>query len=171
MGPPLTLELLATPAAVPRLRGALRAYGIDVRLCVSELVTNVVRHVGEGVPVTVRVWRDGGRVRVGVTDPEPGALPVLCGAPGAEAESGRGLVLLDALAVRWGVDREPGCKTVWCELFASDAEDGEDGEDGQDGKDGENSEDGVDGQDGATAERSGRRGPSAGALGHPSARS
>ncbi|MGM1076061.1 ATP-binding protein [Streptomyces sp. H28] len=148
VGPPLTLELLATPAAVPRLRGALRAYGIDVRLCVSELVTNVVRHVGEGVPVTVRVWRDGGRVRVGVTDPEPGVLPVLCGASDAEAESGRGLVLLDALAVRWGVDRGPGCKTVWCELFAEDAEDG-----------------------GTTAERSGRRSPSAGALGHPSARS
>ncbi|MGW6295608.1 ATP-binding protein, partial [Streptomyces sp. NPDC055058] len=134
VGPPLTLESLATPAAVSGLRRALRPYGVDVQLCVSELVTNVVRHVGEGVPVTVRVWRDGGRVRVGVTDPEPGVLPVLCGASGAEAESGRGLVLLDALAVRWGVDREPGCKTVWCELFTEDG--------------------------GRTAERSGRRGPS-----------
>ncbi|MFE7235301.1 hypothetical protein ACWCRF_15605 [Streptomyces sp. NPDC002405] len=26
--------------------------------------------------------------------------------------------LLDALSVRWGVDRWPGGKTVWCELAA-----------------------------------------------------
>ncbi|MFJ8592787.1 ATP-binding protein [Streptomyces sp. NPDC093598] len=154
MRPVVTLELLATPAAVSGVRRALRAHGIDVQLCASELVTNVIRHVGEGVPVTVRVWRDGGRVRLGVTDPDPRALPVLVGevgevgavGVGAEAESGRGLALLDALAVRWGVEQEAGRKTVWCELFA---------------------EAGTP----KTPEHSGRRGPSAGALGHPSARS
>ncbi|MGW8992331.1 ATP-binding protein [Streptomyces zhihengii] len=34
----------------------------------------------------------------------------------AVAESGRGLALLEALAVRWGVERRAGGKTVWCEL-------------------------------------------------------
>ncbi|MFF8671022.1 ATP-binding protein [Streptomyces sp. NPDC015242] len=118
--PVVTLELLASPAEVSAVRRALRPLGIDVQLCASELVTNVIRHVGEGVPVTVRVWEEeGGRVRLGVTDPDPRALPVLVGAgtPAAQAESGRGLALLDALAVRWGVEQEAGRKTVWCELF------------------------------------------------------
>ncbi|MFF5963753.1 ATP-binding protein [Streptomyces collinus] len=145
MPPVVTLELLATPAAVSGVRRALRAHGIDVQLCASELVTNVIRHVGEGVPVTVRVWEEeGGRVRLGVTDPDPRALPVLVGAVGADDESGRGLALLDALAVRWGVEQEAARKTVWCELLFGVPE---------------------------TPERPGRRRPSAGALGHSSARS
>ncbi len=147
MRPVVTLELLAVPAEVSGVRRALRSYGIDVQLCASELVTNVIRHVGDGAPVTVRVWREeGGRVRLAVTDPDPRALPVLVAAAGAEAESGRGLALLDALAVRWGVEQEAGRKTVWCELFAQAGAPG-------------------------TPERPGRRNPSAGALGQASARS
>ncbi|MFF7374204.1 ATP-binding protein [Streptomyces massasporeus] len=150
MRPVVTLELLATPAEVSAVRRALRPLGIDVQLCASELVTNVIRHVREGAPVTVRVWElEGGRVRLGVTDPEPRALPVLVAA-GAEAESGRGLALLDALALRWGVEQEAGRKTVWCELF-TDAE----------------TTVGIPN----TPERPGRQEASAGALGHSSARS
>ncbi|WP_330288872.1 ATP-binding protein [Streptomyces sp. NBC_00576] len=118
-------ELLAVPKAVPELRRAVRewfgedAYGRvggDVQLCVTELVGNVVRHVGEGTPVSVRVGCvDGARIRVAVGDPDPRALPVLLSATGAD-ESGRGLALLGALAVRWGVEVEAGGKTVWCEL-------------------------------------------------------
>lgn len=104
------------------------------------------------ISVTVRVWRDGQRVRLAITDPDPRALSVLVAAAGAEAESGRGLALLDALAVRWGVEQEAGRKTVWCALF-SDAGAGT----------------GADTPD--TPERPGRREPSAGALGHSSARS
>jgi anti-sigma regulatory factor (Ser/Thr protein kinase) len=38
-------------------------------------------------------------------------------APDAEAESGRGLLLVEALATRWGVaPRLPVGKTVWCEV-------------------------------------------------------
>ncbi|MFJ7339189.1 ATP-binding protein [Streptomyces sp. NPDC101110] len=154
MRPVLTLELLATPAEVSGVRRALRPHGTDVQLCASELVTNVIRHVGEGVPVTVRVWRDGQRVRLGTTDPDPRALPVLVAAAGADAESGRGLALLDALAVRWGVEQEAGRKTVWCELF-SDAETIAVTAAGAP----------------KTPERPGRRRQSAGALGQSSARS
>ncbi|MFE9027179.1 ATP-binding protein [Streptomyces iakyrus] len=151
MRPVVTLELLATPAEVSRVRRALGPLGIDVQLCASELVTNVIRHVGEGVPATVRVWEEeGGRVRVGVTDPDPRALPVLVAAAGAEAESGRGLALLDALALRWGVEQEAGRKTVWCELL-TDAE----------------TIAGIP----DTPERPGRQEASAGALGQASARS
>ncbi|MFF3375883.1 ATP-binding protein [Streptomyces sp. NPDC002680] len=110
-------ELLAVPKAVPELRSAVREwFGEDVQLCVTELVGNVIRHVGEGVPVAVRVARvDGARVRVEVDDPDPRALPVLLSATGAD-ESGRGLALLGALAVRWGVEVDAEGKTVWCEL-------------------------------------------------------
>ncbi|MEU6281465.1 ATP-binding protein [Streptomyces sp. NPDC047028] len=95
------LRLLATPKAVPELRHHLREHGFDVRLCATELLANVIRHVGEGTPVTVRVIGapGRGRTRVEVTDPDPWALPVLLCA-GATAESGRGMALLDALAVR-----------------------------------------------------------------------
>ncbi|WP_043452980.1 ATP-binding protein [Streptomyces fulvoviolaceus] len=116
----LDLDLLAAPEAVPGLRRAVRRHlgepCADVQLCVTELVANVIRHVGEGVPVRVRVARvDGGRIRVEVTDPDARALPVLLHATGDD-EAGRGLALLDAVAVRWGVEQGVAGKTVWCEL-------------------------------------------------------
>lgn len=118
--PALELDLLALPKAVPDLRRTVRRHlGVpcaDVQLCVTELLANVVRHVGEGAPVRVRVApTDGGQTRVEVTDPDPHALPVLVCATG-EDESGRGLALLDAVALRWGVERGVEGKTVWCEL-------------------------------------------------------
>ncbi|MGC9438660.1 ATP-binding protein [Streptomyces sp. WG5] len=87
MRPVTTLELLAAPAELSAVRRALRDYGADVQLCASELVTNVIQHLGEGIPVTVRVWCDGGGpTRLEVTDPDPRALPVLgrrrCPRPG-----------------------------------------------------------------------------------------
>ncbi|MFD7691373.1 ATP-binding protein [Streptomyces sp. NPDC059781] len=119
MRPGTTLELLAAPAELSGVRRALRDYGADVQLCASELVTNVIQHLGEGVPVTVRVSRDdGGRTRLEVTDPDPRVLPVLRADVDVDAESGRGLALLDALALRWGVTHGSGGKTVWCEIGA-----------------------------------------------------
>ncbi len=35
---------------------------------------------------------------------------------GLDAEGGRGLALVDSLAVRWGTDSAPEGKTVWFEL-------------------------------------------------------
>ncbi|MEU9363161.1 ATP-binding protein [Streptomyces avermitilis] len=118
--PHLDANLLAVPKAVPELRHAVREYLGDpcceVQLCVSELVANVIRHVGEGTPVRVRVSRreDGG-TRIEVTDRDPRALPVLLHATDTD-EGGRGLVLLDAVALRWGVEQGVAGKTVWCEL-------------------------------------------------------
>ncbi|MGW6707568.1 ATP-binding protein [Streptomyces sp. NPDC054956] len=113
----LTLRLLATPGAVPLARHAVREHlgSHDVELCVSELLTNALLHLGEGTPVTLRVTGRAARTRVELTDPDPRAGPVLRHAKGNE-ESGRGLALLDALAQRWGVTQGPGTKTVWCEL-------------------------------------------------------
>ncbi|MFE0579525.1 ATP-binding protein [Streptomyces sp. NPDC058874] len=116
----LTVRLLATPQAAPALRHAVRAHlgpdgHPDAELCVTELLANVVRHLGEGTPVTLRISGRATRTRVELTDPAPGVRPVRREAAGDE-ESGRGLALLDALAARWGVTQGHGTKTVWCEL-------------------------------------------------------
>lgn len=120
--PDFELSLLAFPKAVPELRHALsrHPHGTphpDVQLCVSELLSNVIRHLGEGTPVTVRLTgtHGGGRIRVAVTDPDPRAWPLLRQA-GRDDETGRGLALLDAVSLRWGVEQGPDSKTVWCEL-------------------------------------------------------
>ncbi|MFI7346948.1 ATP-binding protein [Streptomyces sp. NPDC049936] len=111
------LNLLATPKAVPEVRHLLRRHAYDVRLCASELLTNVVDHVGEGTPVTVRVTvTGGGHTRVEVTDPGTRSLPVLLQPTADTDESGRGLALIEALVLRWGVEYDRGHKTVWCEL-------------------------------------------------------
>ncbi|MFJ4687707.1 ATP-binding protein [Streptomyces sp. NPDC091377] len=119
----LTLELFAVPRAVPEARRAVGAYlrgpCPDVQLCLSELLTNVIRHVGEGTAVTVRVARKpGGRTRLEVTDAGPPAL-LLARHPHRDDESGRGLLLLDLIALRWGVEVKAYGKTVWCELADS----------------------------------------------------
>lgn len=116
----LTLRLLAVPKEVPVLRQRVREHlggpCAEVQLCVSEMLGNVIRHVGEGTPVVVRVCGGaGGRVRVEVTDSDARALPVLLRA-GGDDEYGRGLALLDAVSLRWGVRRGEGHKTVWCDL-------------------------------------------------------
>ncbi|GAA1419147.1 hypothetical protein GCM10009601_15590 [Streptomyces thermospinosisporus] len=88
------LALLATPKAVPELRHLLQGYDVDVRLCATELLTNVIDHLGEGTPVTVRVTPTAtGHTRVEVTDPDPRSLPVLRAATATD-ESGRGLALV-----------------------------------------------------------------------------
>ncbi|MER6630616.1 ATP-binding protein [Streptomyces sp. NPDC000987] len=80
------LSLLATPKAVPELRHHLRALDFEVRLCATELLTNVIDHIGEGTPVTVRVTGtpEHGGTRIEVTDPDPRALPVLLSVTASE---------------------------------------------------------------------------------------
>jgi hypothetical protein len=117
--PALRLDLLAVPKAVPEVRRAVRDHvGTscdDIQLCASELLTNVINHLGEGTPVSLRLAHENGCTRLEVSDPDPHSWLILRQATGDE-ESGRGLALLDAVALRWGVDRSPGGKTVWCEL-------------------------------------------------------
>ncbi|WP_327171532.1 ATP-binding protein [Streptomyces sp. NBC_01336] len=120
---PFTVDLVAVPKAVPVVRRMLRARfagadTTDLTLCVGELLTNVIVHLGEGAPVTLRVsGTHTGLIRAELSDPVPGVWPVHRSA-GAGDESGRGLLLVDALALRWGVERGLHGKTVWCELRA-----------------------------------------------------
>ncbi|MGW2580194.1 ATP-binding protein [Streptomyces virginiae] len=118
----LTIRLLAAPEAARLLRHAVREHlgpdgHADAELCVTELLSNVITHLGAGTPVTLRVSGSGRatRTRVELTDPAPRAQPVRREAAGDD-ESGRGLALLEAVALRWGVTQGYRTKTVWCEL-------------------------------------------------------
>ncbi|WP_052441830.1 ATP-binding protein [Streptacidiphilus anmyonensis] len=89
-------------------------------LLVSELVTNAVLHA-TGVMISVRVRLDGQRLLVGVEDdsPEPPGTPAeAVGGDLAdwERESGRGLLLIHALAAEHGWEPTARGKRVWFAL-------------------------------------------------------
>lgn len=75
----------------------------------NELATNAVLHAR--TEFTVRVMVDALHVRVEVTD-DNSRVPQPCLAP-VDATSGRGLAIVDACGLQWGVNRHPGGKTVW----------------------------------------------------------
>ncbi|MFD5470406.1 ATP-binding protein [Streptomyces sp. NPDC127105] len=89
-----------------------------VELAVTELVANVVRHVPDR-RCTLLVLRQTGGVRVEVTDGSP-QLPAVPLDLSPEAEGGRGLLLVDAVTDRWGVEPRGGAgKTVWFECVGA----------------------------------------------------
>ncbi|GGJ88090.1 hypothetical protein GCM10011583_19420 [Streptomyces camponoticapitis] len=121
---PWEVPFTAEPRVVARVRRAIRLHlslwGLSdledvAQVCVSELVANVITHVGPGTPVTLAVSTDGAHLRIELTDPDARTMPTLL-APTPGAESGRGLMILDAMADRWGVISRPDSKVVWCEL-------------------------------------------------------
>ena len=88
----------------------------DGVLIVSELASNAVRHArSRSIRVTV-TRPETVRVRIGVVD-RSRCLPEFR-QPHEEAETGRGLALVDTLATDWGVDQLPWGKRVWAELLA-----------------------------------------------------
>ncbi|BBC33509.1 hypothetical protein SGFS_048030 [Streptomyces graminofaciens] len=121
---PWDLPFVAEPKEVAGLRRIMRLHlglwglheVIDAaQLCVSELVSNVIHHVGAGTPTTLAVSMNGTHVRIEVRDPDARALPTLFEAA-TEAESGRGMALVNAVADRWGVQPYADHKVTWCEL-------------------------------------------------------
>jgi len=94
----------------------------DAKLVVSELVTNSVRHSGSDEPIRLRAWaRANGLLKFEVADGGHSFEPGEAG-HGHEGEGGRGLMILDAVAARWGISDEAGTR-VWFEL-APGASDG-----------------------------------------------
>ena len=117
----IDVELPSTPAAPARARGALDQIADrisaermrDVRLLVSELVTNAVRHA-EGEAVRLVVAFTDGTLRIEVHDPGRG-FEVKPPPDDPLRASGWGLVLVEELADRWGVDPHPRTR-VWFEM-------------------------------------------------------
>jgi anti-sigma regulatory factor (Ser/Thr protein kinase) len=117
----IDVELPSTPAAPARARGALDGFEgriapermRDVRLLVSELVTNAVRHAG-GDAVRLVVSLRGTTLRIEVHDPGRG-FAVVPPPDDPLRASGWGLVLVEELADRWGIDHDPRTR-VWFEM-------------------------------------------------------
>jgi anti-sigma regulatory factor (Ser/Thr protein kinase) len=82
-------------------------------LLMSEIVTNAFLHGAGDIRIVVSL---GPVLRIEVHDSGPG-MPTLRDYP-PSAPTGRGLVLVEALADRWGTDVGSRGKTVWCELDA-----------------------------------------------------
>jgi anti-sigma regulatory factor (Ser/Thr protein kinase) len=126
----MSFELAGGPYAVTAARLALaeideqldESQAFDVRLLVSELVTNSVQHakVGPEDSIDLKLVIDGDTIRVEITDRGPGFEPPT-DAGGAERERGWGLFFVSQLASRWGVERgEPGY--VWFEIDRASAD-------------------------------------------------
>ena len=92
----------------------------DVRLVVSELVTNSVRHAHLTRDATIRVGVAivDGVVRIEVEDPGDGAIAAV--PPDRQHGGGFGLYLVEILAERWGSSHD-GKTCVWAELAVSPA--------------------------------------------------
>jgi anti-sigma regulatory factor (Ser/Thr protein kinase) len=101
---PLTTGLAAVAEARTQVRAIVGAWQVPVdayvaALLTSELVTNAISHqAGETIMLVLTCAR--GQLRVDVHDTS-WAMPELIDAP-ADAESGRGLMLVASLATDWG---------------------------------------------------------------------
>ncbi|MFJ2152771.1 ATP-binding protein [Streptomyces microflavus] len=127
----VNFRLVRRRSSVPRARALLRAKLGEWRageapsdvaeLVLSELVTNALRVAVPGdrmIGVRIVCRERGASLRLEVSD-AGGGRPVVR-APGELDSGGRGLLLVEALAYRWGVDeRSAGIgKTVWAEVVA-----------------------------------------------------
>lgn len=98
----------------------LSTWGLDdlteeAKLITSELVANALQHSGGRVMRLAISRPTPDRVRVAVSDRSrtaPSPQPV-----SGDGETGRGLIIVDALCDRWGTDQRRWGKVVWGELL------------------------------------------------------
>ncbi len=127
------ISLTAGPAAAAearsQVRAAICAWDVPVDpttavLLTSELVTNAIRH-GAGENVMLAITCSCGQLRVDVHDTSR-SVPVPMDAP-ADAEAGRGLMLVASLSAGWGFYRTTRGKAVYFTLaFQGDLDGGHD---------------------------------------------
>ena len=121
----IDLRLTPNPEAVSAARRCLDRLDTvlppekleDVRLVVSELVTNSVRHAGlsSDEQISLAVVISDGAVRGRLCDPGPGFEKPSEPRPRTDWSGGWGLPILERISDRWGVERN-GCTCVWFEI-------------------------------------------------------
>ena len=118
-----SIDLPPTPASVPAARhlllDVLRAWDVshdrdDAALLVTELVANVIDHVQGEASLTLELAVSDGWLRIAVVDGSS-VRPVVRELA-EDQPRGRGLLLVKAIADRWGSEDHRGGKRVWFEL-------------------------------------------------------
>lgn len=110
--------VMAARHSLDRLEGDLPPEKLeDVRLVVSELVTNSVRHAGISPDehILLAVVISDGSVRGRVCDRGPGFEKPSEPRPRTDLSGGWGLPIVESISDRWGVERN-GCACVWFEI-------------------------------------------------------
>ncbi|MGY1698960.1 ATP-binding protein [Geodermatophilus sp. SYSU D00766] len=86
----------------------------DVELLVTELVANVVDHVGGESVLSLELEYSDGWLRIAVADGS--AVRPVVGELRGDQPRGRGMQIVDAIADDWGVEDVDGGKRVWFSL-------------------------------------------------------
>jgi anti-sigma regulatory factor (Ser/Thr protein kinase) len=118
----LTMSLGSGPEAAAEARRAIGKLRADLdpplmetlRLLVTELVTNSVRHTAAD-SMTLRIAVGRAAVLTEVADTGPGFDPE-CVEQAGDDNTGWGLFLVERLASSWGVKHDGASKRVWFEL-------------------------------------------------------
>lgn len=121
------IDLPAEPGSVAHARTAVRgvleawqkgAVVDDAVLVVSELVTNAVLHAPgtDSLELEIVDLADGVRVQLADGSAVRPVIRELASGPDLSSEHGRGLVIVQALARRWGSEEHQGGKRVWVEI-------------------------------------------------------
>ncbi|MGY2078416.1 ATP-binding protein [Modestobacter sp. SYSU DS0657] len=117
-----SVDLPPIPGSVPLarrlVRDVLRAWDVpqdreDAELLATEVVANVVDHAGAD-SFTLELTLAGAWLRIAVVDGS--AVRPVVRALDHQAERGRGMRLVDAIADRWGAEDHRDGKRVWFEL-------------------------------------------------------
>ncbi|MDH6627682.1 anti-sigma regulatory factor (Ser/Thr protein kinase) [Streptomyces sp. LBL] len=121
-------DLSSARAARRHVRDTARSWGLsrssvdDLESISGELVANALEH-SDSRTITVTCALTADRIVIGVTDEGAGRRPYAdrpgtpC-PPGPESEHGRGLLITDVLAARWGAQPSGSGLTVWAEVLA-----------------------------------------------------
>ena len=112
---PRQIQVAPTARQFVRQVAAGHPAGEDAILLAAELIANSVVHALDATTVTVTVSVSDALIRIDVRDDGTLGIPHLrSGDP--EAEGGRGFVLINQLAQRWGFTREPDGSCCWAEI-------------------------------------------------------
>lgn len=98
-----------------RLAGAPESAVRDAELVATELVTNAYEHTAGVLSARLSHPADRRITRLEVDDASPALLPRPA-PPNPGAPRGRGLLMVKAISLAWGVTRRPERKTVWADL-------------------------------------------------------
>lgn len=122
----MSFDLAGGPYAVTAARLALaeidseldESQAFDVRLLVSELVTNSVQHADSGPDDSIQLALEIGDelIRVEVSDSGPGFERPLDAGSDEQRDRGWGLFFVSQLTDRWGVEEDGSKGRVWFEI-------------------------------------------------------